>query len=108
MAQWKPRKKYKRMRIGKEQSDTKDRKPSTKEEMDTQDEEDAKTYTPGELLSCDNEGPVNPKLFEGYTQSDLHLERYNHQAHVLTLGQRSDRGRISGGTRGDTTVLQGY
>ena len=69
MAQWKPRKKYKRLRIGKEQSDTKDRKPSTKEEMDTQDEEDAKMYKPGELLSCDNVGPVNPKSFEGYTQT---------------------------------------
>ena len=37
MAQWKPRKKYKRLRKGKELSDTKNRKPSTKEEMDAQD-----------------------------------------------------------------------
>ena len=69
MAQWKPRKKFKKLRIGKEQSDTKDRKPSTKEEMDQQDESDAKRYKPGELLSCDNVGPVNPKSFEGYKQS---------------------------------------
>ena len=34
MAQWKPRKKYKRLRKGKEQSDTKDRKPSTKQGRD--------------------------------------------------------------------------
>jgi hypothetical protein len=63
MAQWKTRKKYKRLRTAK------DRKPSTKEEMDTQDAEDIKTYKPGELLSCDNVGPVNPKSFEGYTQA---------------------------------------
>ena len=69
MAQWKPRKKYKRLRKGKELSDTKDRKPSTKEEMDAQDEEDSKRYKPGELLSCDNVGPISPKSFEGYTQS---------------------------------------
>ena len=69
MAQWKPRKKYKRLRIGKEQSDTKDRKPSTKEEMDQQDDEDSKRYKPGELLSCDNVGPINPKSFEGYKQA---------------------------------------
>ncbi len=37
MAQWKTRKKYKRLRTAK------DRKPSTKEEMDTQDVEDIKT-----------------------------------------------------------------
>jgi hypothetical protein len=63
MAQRKTRKKYKRLRTAK------DRKPSTKEEMDTQDAEDIKTYKPGELLSCDNIGPVNPKSFEGYTQA---------------------------------------
>jgi hypothetical protein len=33
MAQWKPRKKYKKLRIGKEQSDTKDWKSSTTKEM---------------------------------------------------------------------------
>ena len=38
MTQWKTRKKYKRLRTAK------DRKPSTKEEMDTQDAEDIKTY----------------------------------------------------------------
>ena len=73
MAQWKPRKKFKRLRKGKElsdePSDTKDRKPSTKEEMDNQDEEDSKRYKPGELLSCDNVGPISPKSFEGYTQA---------------------------------------
>ena len=70
MAQWKPRRKFKRLRkLGKEQSDSPDRKPSTKLEMDTQDEEDAKRYKPGELLSCDNVGPVTPKSFEGYTQA---------------------------------------
>ena len=37
--------------------------------MDTQDAEDIKTYKPGEPLSCDNVGPVNPKSFEGYTQT---------------------------------------
>ena len=69
MAQWKPRKKFKRLRKGKELSDSPDRKPSTKLEMDTQDEEDSKRYKPGQLLSCDNVGPVNPKSFEGYTQT---------------------------------------
>ncbi len=54
MAHWKTRKKYKRLRTAK------DRK--------TQDAEDTKTYKPGELLSCNNVGPVNPKSFEGYTQ----------------------------------------
>ena len=34
--------------------------------MDTQDEKD---FKPGELLSCDNVGPISPKSFEGYTQS---------------------------------------
>jgi len=68
MAQWKPRKKYKRLRIDKDGAANNDRKPSTKEEMSRQDEEDSKRYTPGELLSCDNVGPVNPKSFEGYTQ----------------------------------------
>jgi hypothetical protein len=43
----------------------KDRKPSTKEEMDTQDVEDIKLYKPGELLSCDNVA----KSFEGCTQT---------------------------------------
>ena len=76
----------------------KDRKPSTKEEMDTQDAEDIKTYKPGELLSCDNVGPVNPKSFEGYTQG-IHLERHGDQAHVLTLGQRSNRGSVPRRTR---------
>jgi hypothetical protein len=47
----------------------KDHKPSTKEEMDNQDEEDTKLYKPGELLSCDNVKPVNLKSFEGYTQT---------------------------------------
>ncbi len=47
----------------------KDRKQSTKEEMDTQDTEDTKLYQPGELLSCDNVGPVNPKSVETYTQT---------------------------------------
>ena len=38
--------------------------------MDTQDAEDTKTYKPGELLSCDNVGPVNHlKSFEGYTRT---------------------------------------
>ena len=73
MAQWKPRKKFKRLRQGKdlsdEPSDTKNRKPSTKEEMDNQDEEDSKRHKPGELLSCDNVGPISPKSFEGYIQS---------------------------------------
>ena len=70
MAQWKPRRKFRRLRkLGKEQSDSPDRKLSTKEEMDQQDESDAKRYKPGELLSCDNVGPVNPKSFEGYVQS---------------------------------------
>jgi hypothetical protein len=69
MAQWKPRKKYKKSRIGKKQWDTKDWKSSTTKEMNQQDESDAKRYKPGELLSCDNVGPVNPKSFEGYVQS---------------------------------------
>jgi hypothetical protein len=69
MAQWKPRKKYKKLRIGKEQSDTKDWKSSTTKEMNQQDESDAKRYKSGELLSCDNVGPVNPNSFEGYAQS---------------------------------------
>ena len=63
MAQWKSRIKYKRLRT------TKDRKPSTKEEMVNQNAEDTKLYKLGELLSCDNVGPVNPKSFEGYTQT---------------------------------------
>ncbi len=67
IAQWKPRKKYKKLRIGKELSITKDWKSSTTKEKD---ESDAKWwYKPGELLSCDNVGPVNPKSFEGYIQS---------------------------------------
>ncbi len=60
---------YKKLRIGKEQSDTKDRKSSTTKEMSKQEESDAKQYKPGELLSCDNVGSVNPKSFEGYVQS---------------------------------------
>jgi hypothetical protein len=47
MAQWKTRKKYKRLRTAK----------------------NPKLYQPGELLSCDNVEPVNPKSFEGYTQT---------------------------------------
>ena len=69
MAQWTSRKKFKRLRTSKELSDSPDRKPSTKLEMDIQDKEDSKRYKPGELLSCDNVGPVNnPKSFEGYIQ----------------------------------------
>jgi hypothetical protein len=37
--------------------------------MDNQDEEDTKLYKPGKLLSCDNVGSVNPKSFEGHTQT---------------------------------------
>ena len=66
---WKPRKKYKKLRIGKEQSDSKDWKSSTTKETNQQFESDAKLYIPGKLLSCDNVGPVNPKSFEGYVQS---------------------------------------
>jgi hypothetical protein len=40
MAQWNTRKKHKRLRTAK------DRKPSTKEEMDTQDAEDTKLTSP--------------------------------------------------------------
>jgi hypothetical protein len=69
MAQWKPRKKFKRLRKGKEQSDSPDRKPSTKLEMDTQYEKVSKRYKPGELLSCDNVGPLYPKSVEGSTQT---------------------------------------
>ena len=76
MEQWKSRKKYKRLHT------SKDRKPSTKEEMDTQEAEDIKSYKPGELLSCDNVGPVNPKSFEGYTQAfiwrDTATKRMSH------------------------------
>ena len=46
-----------------------DWKSSTTKEMNQQDESDAKRYKPGELLSCDNVGPVTPKSFEGYIQS---------------------------------------
>ena len=42
---------------------------STTKEMNQQDESDAKQYRPGELLSCNNVEPVNPKSFEGYIQS---------------------------------------
>ena len=93
MAQCKSCKKYKRLRFAK------DHKPSTKEEMDNKDEEDTKLYKPGELLSCDNVGPVNLKSFEGYTQTFIWRE-----AHVLTLGQRSNRGSIPRGTGRDTSV----
>ena len=48
MTQWKSRKKYMRLHTAK------DRKPSTKEEMDNQDAEDTKLYKSGELLSCNN------------------------------------------------------
>jgi hypothetical protein len=51
--------------------------------MDTQDAEDIKLYKPGELLSCDNVGPVNPKLFEGYTQT---VKWYGKRAHVKQSG----------------------
>ena len=61
--------KYKKLRIGKELSDTKDWKSSTTKEINQQDESDAKRYKPGKLLSCDNVGPVNPNSFEGYVQS---------------------------------------
>jgi hypothetical protein len=43
---------------------TKDWKSSTTKKMNQQDESDAKRYKPGELLNCDNVGPVNPKSFE--------------------------------------------
>jgi hypothetical protein len=52
IAQWKPRTKYKKLRIGKEQSDTKDVKSSTTKEMNQQDESDAKWYKPGELSAA--------------------------------------------------------
>jgi hypothetical protein len=97
MAQWKPRKKYKKLRIGKELSDTKDWKPSTTTEMNQQDESDAKRYKPGGLLSCDNVGPVNPKSFEGYVQSFIWRD---------TSTKRMFRGRVPGRTRDHPYVLQ--
>ena len=107
MAQWKPRKKYKKLRIGKELSYTKDWKSSTStKEMNQQDESDAKRYNPGELLSCDNVGPVNPKSFEGYVQSFIWRDTSKHQAYVLPLGQRSIRGCVPGRTRDHPPVLQ--
>ena len=44
--------------------------------MDNQDEEDSKRYKPGELLSCDNVGPISPKSFEGYTQAFVWRDTY--------------------------------
>ena len=64
MRQWK--RKRKRLRLRKN-SDVK-RKPSTTEEMDNQDEHDAQKYKPGEVLSCDNVGPINPMAINGATQ----------------------------------------
>ena len=58
-------KKYKKLRIGKEQSDAKDWKTSTTKEMNQKDESDAKRYKP----SCDNVGPVKLKSFEGHVPS---------------------------------------
>jgi hypothetical protein len=43
------------------QSGIKDWKSLTTEEMNQQDESDAKRYKPGKMLSCNNIGPVNPK-----------------------------------------------
>ena len=90
MAQWKTRKKYKRLRTAK------DRKPFIKEEMDTQDAEDTKLYKPRELLSCDNVGPVNPKSFKGYTQTFIWRDTATKR---MFLQPRR-------GTGGDMTVLQ--
>jgi hypothetical protein len=42
--------------------------------MNQQDESDAKRYKPGELLSCNNVGPVNLKSFEGYVQSFIWID----------------------------------
>ncbi len=75
IVQWKPRKMYKKLRIGKEQSDTKDWKSSNTKEMNQQDESDAKRHKSGELLSCDSVIPVNPKSFEGYVQSFIWRDR---------------------------------
>ena len=108
--------KAKKLRIGKKQSDTKDWKSSTTKEMNQQDELDAKRYKPGELLSCDNVGPVNPKSFEGYVQSfiwrdkkitkrimfchsdkeasseDVYLERLKNHPSVLQETRNKDQG----------------
>jgi hypothetical protein len=39
-----------------------------REEINQQDESDAKRYKPEKWLSCDNVGPINLKSFEGYVQ----------------------------------------
>jgi hypothetical protein len=71
------------LRVGKEQSDIKDWKSST-EEMNQQDESDAKRYKPGELLSCDNVGPVNLKSFEGYV-CQLSTKRMFSHSEIIRL-----------------------
>ena len=102
MAQQKLRKKYnKKLRIGKELSDTKDWKSSTTKEMNQQDESDAKRYNPGELLSCDNVGPVNPKSFEGYVQSFIWRD-----TSTKRIFSHSIRGCVPGRTRDHPSVLQ--
>ena len=73
MAQWKPRKKYKKLRIGKELSDTKDWKSSTTKEMNQQDESDAKRYKPGELSAATTLDPLIPSYLRD-TSSHLYGE----------------------------------
>ena len=71
-------KNIKKLRVGKEQSDTKDWKSSSTEEMNQQDESDAKRYKPGEVLSCDNVGLVNIKSFEGYVHQLSTRRMFSH------------------------------
>ena len=42
--------------------------PPTSSEIDTQNTKDRARYKPGELLSCDNIGPINPTAINGFIQ----------------------------------------
>ena len=104
MTQWKLRKKYNKLRIGKEQSHAKDWKSSTTEAMNQQDESVAKRYKPGKLLSCDKVGPI--KSFDVYVQPVIYMERCKHRAYVLLFGQGSIRGCVPGRHGDHPLVLQ--
>ena len=55
----------------------------SKAQADKQEEEDMTRYTPGECLSCDNVGPINPQSVDGFTCFFLFRDTYSRRLHVF-------------------------
>ena len=54
----------------------------SQEQIEQQEEADMTGYAPGECISCDNVGPINPKSMEGFTCFFLFRDTHTRRLHV--------------------------